>query len=408
MTTHQSTLPLPARAATHGFAAIAVVYLAAFTQGLTLVSFPALSSTLREIHGFSEQQYGAIFLPQVAFAVAGALAGGALARRIGMKTLLVGALLANAFSQLALAWSATQPPVAAYLVILAGTGAVGLGFGLLGAPVNGLPALLFPARREAALVAAHSAIGLGLTLGPVYASVLMAHKSWLLMPLTLLGLAGLLAVWALFTGLPREPVRAAGTTGERHAHPVSSGAFWLFVAIAVLYAFAEGTFSNWAVVYLSEVKSLPSDTAALALAVFWGALVGGRLLASALLLKFDSRSIWRLLPVLMAAAFLLLPLATGEALAVALFGFAGLACSAFFPLTIALASQRFARDVAWVSSMLTAALMVGVGVGSFAVGALRMALPLDALYRLSSLYPIAALALIFLLGKSGTAQGAKP
>ena len=43
--------------------------------------------------------------------------------------------------------------------------------------------------------------------------------------------------------------------------------------------------------------------------------------------------------------------------------------------------------------MLIAALMTGVGVGSWLVGALQASLPLDALYRLSSLYPILVLAL---------------
>jgi hypothetical protein len=42
---------------------------------------------------------------------------------------------------------------------------------------------------------------------------------------------------------------------------------------------------------------------------------------------------------------------------------------------------------------LIAALMTGVGVGSWLVGALQASRPLDALYRLSSLYTILVLAL---------------
>lgn len=49
--------------------------------------------------------------------------------------------------------------------------------------------------------------------------------------------------------------------------------------------------------------------------------------------------------------------------------------------------------IVWVSSMLIAALMTGVGVGSWLVGGLQAHLPLDALYRLSSLYPILVLVL---------------
>src|SRR5512147_96156 len=62
-------------------------------------------------------------------------------------------------------------------------------------------------------------------------------------------------------------------------------------------------------------------------------------------------------------AFLLLPYAMDAVTGIALFALAGFACSAFLPLTISLASQRFPRQIALVSSMLIAALMVGVGMG---------------------------------------------
>jgi hypothetical protein len=69
--------------------ALITVYLIAFLQGLTLVSFPASSAVLRQMHGFTDAQYGAIFLPQVALAVLGAVAGGTLARRSGSATVAV-------------------------------------------------------------------------------------------------------------------------------------------------------------------------------------------------------------------------------------------------------------------------------------------------------------------------------
>jgi len=68
--------------------AVLAVYLIAFLQGLTLVSFPASSAVLKQMHGFTDAQYGAIFLPQVAMAVLGAVAGGTLARRLGLRPLL--------------------------------------------------------------------------------------------------------------------------------------------------------------------------------------------------------------------------------------------------------------------------------------------------------------------------------
>jgi predicted MFS family arabinose efflux permease len=134
-------------------------------------------------------------------------------------------------------------------------------------------------------------------------------------------------------------------------------------------------------------------TAGLALSTFWGTLVIGRLLITVIVTRVSPKFVWASLPVLMIAAFLALPLAEGAVLGIGVFALAGLSCSAFLPLTITLASQRFPDHVAWVSSMMIAALMVGVGVGSFAVGALREMLSFEDLYRLSTAYPAAVLVL---------------
>ena len=192
-------------------------------------------------------------------------------------------------------------------------------------------------------------------------------------------------------------------------HPVRAAGFWLFTVIAELYAFAEGTFGNWAVLYLQDVKHLPETVAASALSVFWAAMVGGRLLTSVLVLKLAPRYIWLSLPGLMIVAFLLLPYAAAPGRGIAGFALACLACSAFFPLSIGLASRRFEKHVPWVSSMLIAALMVGVGLGSYVIGLLREAVAMEQLYRLSTLYPALALLLGFVvLRRRTTVVGEAP
>jgi len=379
-----------------GPGAVLVLYLSGMLQGLTLVSFPASSAMLKSMHGFSDAQYGAIFLPQVALAVVGALAGGSLAGRWGLKTLLWLALLVNALSQLLLASTAGVPEPVTYAAVLAGTACLGLGFGLSGAPLNGLPPLLFPSKRDSALVALHTLLGLGLALGPWIANPFVMAGHWVGFPLFLAGLATALAVAAVLVRFPAseppgsmplepepapmaDPMPLPAFPGAADVHPVRVPAFWLFAAACVLCAFAEGTFGNWAVLYLQDVKHLPETIAAGALSVFWASIVGGRLLVSVLVLRFPPERIWAALPVLMIGAFLLLPYATTPFLGIALFAFAGLACSAFFPLSIGLASRRFEREVPWVSSALIAALMVGVGLGSYVIGLLREILPLERL-----------------------------
>ena len=66
-------------------------------------------------------------------------------------------------------------------------------------------------------------------------------------------------------------------------------------------------------------------------------------------------------------------------------------------MTITLASARFPEHVAWVSSMLIAALMVGVGLGSFVIGPLREWLALEQIYQISAFYPIAVIGLAWWL-----------
>ncbi|MBK8750943.1 MAG: MFS transporter [Candidatus Competibacteraceae bacterium] len=373
--------------------ALITVYLIAFLQGLTLVSFPASSAVLRQMHGFTDAQYGAIFLPQVALAVLGAVAGGTLARRLGLQPLLWLTAAGNGLSQLALAASVWVMPALVFPTILAGTALLGFSFGLGGAPLNSYPPRFFPRHAPAAVVALHTLLGLGLMVGPLLAEGFVRADRWAGFPLLLLGLSALLALIAARVRLPEEAAGAAVARSAAPNPPLTSGAFWTFAAIAVLYAFAEGAFSNWAVIYLREAKALPAGVAALALSVFWAAMVTGRLLVAVLVVRVAPQVIWLTLPVLMAAAFLLLPGANTPALGLGLFALAGLACSAFFPLTITLASARFPDQVAWVSSMLIAALMVGVGLGSFVIGPLREWLALEQIYRFSTLYPILVIGL---------------
>lgn len=371
--------------------AIAVVYAAGFLQGLTLVSFPALSDVMKTVLGLTDGQYGAIFLPQVALAAAGAVIGGTLARRLGLRRLLVLGMAVNGLSQAALIASGLAGPGGAYAWVLAGTSALGLGFGLFGAPLNAYPRLLFPAKGDAALVAVHTIFGLGLAAGPLAAAQFVAAGYWPGFPMLLLAVALVLAAAGAVVPLPRDETADQG--GARTAGALATPVLWIFLAVAVVYAFAEGTFANWAVIYLRDGKGLDAGVAGLALSVFWGAMVVGRLSVSALLVRLPAGPVWLALPLLMIAAFQLLPYAETAALGIGLFAFAGLACSAFFPLTIALVSQRFPRHVALVSALMIAALMVGVGAGSFALGALREAFSFEQLYRLSAVYPALALVL---------------
>jgi len=370
---------------------IVTVYLAALAQGLTVVSFPA-SAALFKAQGFTDAEYGTLFLPQIGFTVLGSLTGPHLARRIGLGPALSTAFVASTLAAFLLYQSSVVTHALALPVLLAGTAAMGSGFGLSAAPLNALPARLFPNRADSALLGLHTVMGVGFSSGPLLAGELLHRKLWQALPLglALLTIGMMIAARLALPGDgARQPASSPLVPGA--SPPFREPAFWAFVAAAVLYAFSEGTFSNWGILYLHDERHLAESLAGSALAVFWASLVAGRLLLSLLVTRFSSRTLWLTLPVLMISAFLAVAAAQSASQALLSFSVAGLACSGFFPLTVALASTRFPAHAPWISSMMIAALMFGVGIASFAIGPLRGALSLSGIYRLSAVYPTLAL-----------------
>jgi MFS-type transporter involved in bile tolerance (Atg22 family) len=90
-------------------AATVLIYGAGFVQCMAQVSFAASATVLRERLGFSDAEYGSIFLPQITLAAVGAIGAGALARRLGLRRLLFLGSLALAASEFALLSSLVLP-----------------------------------------------------------------------------------------------------------------------------------------------------------------------------------------------------------------------------------------------------------------------------------------------------------
>jgi len=374
---------------------ILTIYAVGFLQGMAMVSFPASATVLKDVKGFTDAQYGLIFIPQIATTILGSLGGGSLARRFGLSRLLVVALMATGLSQVGLGVAVELlTPEPAFYCILGSTAMFGLAFGIGAAPLNTYPGLLFPRSKETALVALHTLLGTGLATGPLLVGTFTASGAWIGYPLFLILLSVMLLAALRFSHAPVYEPNGDKDVGRTEAsaprHPLTVSAFWVFAGIVILYAFAEGTFANWSIIYLHEERGIALATASLALSIFWAMIAGGRLLVSVLLLKIRAEWIWLILPLLMVSAFLLLPSAESAAGGIALFALAGLACSAFFPLTVGLVSRRFPANTALVSSLMIAALMIGVGIGSYVIGPLRATLSLERLYLYSAFYPAGA------------------
>jgi len=389
-------------------AAASLVYVGGFVQCMAQVSFAASATVLRERLHFTDAQYGSIFLPQITLATLGAIGAGALARRLGLRALLVIGSLALAASQCALLASVLVGPGAAYPVILAGTALMGLGAGVSAAPMNAYPQLLFPFGRETAVVGIHAVNGLGLTAGPLLVGLLLAQDAWTLLPLSLAAANLALAIRVLRVPLPPDPRATTGQRSADHA-PVRSPVFWTFVVVAFLYALAEGSLASWAVIFLREDRGLGAPAAAWGLALFWTGLTLGRLLVASLMLRVSPEPIWQVLPLAVALTLVSTSFVTSPGSALALFAFAGIACSGFFPLTISVASRHFPRHVAWVASMVYAGLALGVGAGPFVMGLLRPHWPLTRLFALYAVFPVACVGLASLARRHrATAAGPDP
>lgn len=368
---------------------VVLVYASALVAGLSVVSFPASATALKAAHGLSDSRYGAIFLPQVALTIVGSLLGGRLSARLSLRAVLIAALATFSVSELLLFATGHLGDDAAYGALLAATASTGAAFGLSAAPLNTLPGLLFPHKKDVALVALHTFIGTGFAMGPIFVGSFAARGLWAVAPALLSGLALVIATAITFVPIPSR----SRTESNVVTHEGGQASLVPFFAIAVLYAFAEGTFANWSTVYLHEERGVSEGAAALALACFWAGIAGGRLLVSAILVRVPAIRVWLSLPLLMATAATAIPSARDAVSGIVVFTLSGLACSAFFPLTVSAAVAVDPTRSERIASAMTAALMLGVGLGSFTVGPLRGAFSIARIYSLSAIYPLSALAL---------------
>ena len=364
-------------------AEVALVYLAGLAQGLALVAVPALGAIFTSPNGYglTSSEYGSLFVPQVVLAIAGSSLGPRAARRWGLKAVFVGGLGFNLASMALLAVSGrfAGPHDDGYGVLLAATAALGAGFGTTLMALNTYAAQFFPDKANVALPALHAFLGTGTAIAPVLVAVFAGAAAWWLLPLVvaaaflLLGLASVRL--PLAAASPGVPAAAPGPAPRAGRSPVPRRRIptrlALYAAAVFLYGICETVFGNWATLYLAGEVRVPLAWAELALTAFWAMVTIGRIVVAVLSVRVEARVIYAALPVLIVAGFLRIPAVRGAEEAVLAFGFAGLACSAFFPLTISLAEQEFFEAAAAVSGGLVAAYMAGYGVAAFGVGPLR-------------------------------------
>lgn len=380
--------------ATASRAEIAVVSSAALAQGLALVTFPAASAIFTGAagFGFNSTRYGMMFIPQVVLAILSSSLAPGLASRWSLRRVLLSGLAADIFSVslLALSRLLTGAPDLAFGVLLVATGALGFGFGATVMALNTYAEAFFPQHADRAVLAVNALLGVGTMLAPALLAVAISLGAWWLLPIAVACMLLLISSVAL-----KQPLRGS-TDASVGGAPTQIGLrnlphrFWFYAAAAFLYGILETLNGNWATLYLSTERGISAQGASLALAAFWGMATVGRVLISVLSRVVSVRHIYVVLPLLLFIALQASSRIHDELGGLVVFGLAGLACSAFLPLSISFGGDEFPSLAAVMAGELLAFYQIGYGVAAFGTGPLRDAigLPFSKIFAVGSLVAI--------------------
>lgn len=358
-----------------GRSEIATVYAAGLVQGIALVTFPAAGTVFASASGYglSNTQYGAMFEPQAAMAIVSSLLGAGLTSRMGAKRIYLLGLAANlaAMALLVASKFVMGQHTAAYGLLLAATTCMGLGFGFTVPALNTFAAAFFPRAVDEAILGLNALLGLGTALAPVFIAVFLALGVWWALPV----LVGVLLVGLLAISLPQvfdegRQRQMPSATSARVKFPCR---FWIFAAFALLYGICETMNGNWASLFMLNHLGANALLASVALALFWAMVTAGRVLFAAVEKWLPEPVVFRALPIVVGAAFLLCACVpkTGTIAGLLAFGFAGLGCSALLPLTISFAQKELTAIGSSVAGGLIAFYQIGYGIAAFGVGPLQ-------------------------------------
>ena len=382
---------------------IILIYVTGLIQGLVLVTVPAAGSVLTDPdgYGFSESAYGTLFVPQVIMAVLGALLGPKLSSRWGLKTVYQAGLLFNMFAMALISaseWFISNQSIS-YLCVMLGTSAVGAGFGSTLPMINIYAERFFPDNSATALTGLHTLLGTGTAMAPLIVGVLAKQSGWWILPVSALVLSAIILAGSFSLPLKAEKTGTVSTSVSSATGLLFPAGVWLFIAAVFLYGYCETIFANWAIIFLKNEKSLTSANASYALAAFWAMVTAGRLLFSVLTVWISARHVYRILPIMIAFALWAVTKSGSDTSGMLFFGFAGLACSAFFPLSFSFAQSRFAHIAETVSGGLMAAYMLGYGAASYGIGKILelSSFQLSSLYRFSIIIAIGIIVLGIIL-----------
>jgi MFS family permease len=388
---------------------IITVYAAGLIQGVALVTFPAASAvfTSSSYYGLSSTEYGGMFVPQAVMAIISSLLGAGLRKRLGTQRIYMLGLFANllAMTLLVVSRFVMREHSLAYVILLVATAFMGIGFGFTVPALNTFAAAFFPQKVDRAVLTLNALLGLGTALAPVFVALFVGLGIWWGLPV----LVGSL-IFGLLLFSAGQTLKDGAKPHAAHAHIAKikfPARFWIFATFALLYGVCETMSGNWAVPYMTKYFGASASIASFALAIFWSMVTAGRILFAAIEKWFPEKIVCRVLPFVIAAAFIATACVpkTNSLLGILTFAVAGLGCSALLPLTISFGQKELPTVAASVAGGLIAFYQIGYGITAFGVGPLQTwaGLDLDTIYGGTAVVALAMSALSFVVTRKSSA-----
>jgi len=386
---------------------ILTVYAAGLIQGVALVTFPAANAvfTSSSDYGLSSTEYGGMFVPQAVMAIISSLLGAGLRKRLGTKRIYMLGLAANllAMSLLVASRFVMKDRSLAYGILLAATACMGIGFGFTVPAVNTFAAAFFPKKVDRAVLVLNALLGMGTALAPVFIALFVGLGIWWGLPL----LVGALILGLLLFSAGQALKDGAKSDAGHQGKIKIPARFWIFATFALLYGVCETMNGNWAVPYMTKHFGASAFMASLALAIFWSLVTAGRILFAVIAKWFPEKMVCRVLPFVIAAAFVATAFVpkTSSFRGILTFALAGLGCSALLPLTISFGQKELTAIAASAAGGLIAFYQIGYGIAAFGVGPLQTwaGLDLNIIYSGTAVVALAMAAVSFVVTRKSSA-----
>ena len=325
-------------------------------QTVPSLATPALQDEFGYGYGLSSAHLSVFAAGSVVAGVVGAR----LTRRVGRTPVLMAGLLGFAAGA-ALLTAGRAPWATLGACLLAG----GLGTLVLVAVQAGL-ADHHGEQRTVAFAESNALASVGTTIGPlVVGGLAVATGSWRWGVLLLAATAVVVAVLARGAGVPEPSDEPAGAEDSRLPTAARAGIGLVFLGVVL-----EWSVSFWGATYLRDVVGLDRDTAVTAMALFFGAMLTGRVAGALLTRRRPPEQLLVVAFGTVAAGLGVAAVTTSAPAVLAALVLLGLGISVVFPLGISLAVAAAPSQAATVSGRCVTAGSLAVLLGPLVVGRL--------------------------------------